>query len=315
MSAYPRPTILISKCLDFSPCRYDGQMISSPVTVALIPYVEFIPVCPECEVGLGVPRKPIRIVLEGGKRLVQPATGLDFTESMIGFTAAYLGRLAAIDGAVLKSRSPSCGLRSTKVFTSSISRDYLHRKGTGFFAEGLADRLPYLPVVDEEQLADALIRDHFLTRVFALASFREAAGSGKMHDLVDYHTRNKLLLMAYDKEAMTRMGDILANHRKRSFEEITTDYQQYLQEALSGPAGIGSNINVLRHAVGYFSDRLDANERALLNERLSEYREDNTLLGDLKGLFTSWILRFNVGYLLLQTYFCPYPAALSGRLE
>jgi uncharacterized protein YbgA (DUF1722 family) len=132
---------------------------------------------------------------------------------------------------------------------------------------------------------------------------------------VDYHTRNKLLLMAYDKETMTRMGDILANHRKRSFEETAADYQQYLQEALSRPAGIGSNINVLIHAVGYFSDRLDANERALLNERLSEYREDNTLLGELKGLFISWILRFDVRYLLLQTYFCPYPAGLSGRLE
>jgi len=320
MSAYSRPIILISKCLGFSSCRYDGQVVPSPLTDSLKPYVEFITVCPECGIGLGVPRKPIRIVLEigepGEKRiLVQPATGLDLTETMAGFTAAYLDKLVTVDGAILKSGSPSCGVKSTKVFSFAGSRDCLHRQGTGLFAEGLTGRFPYLPVVDEKQFADPAMRDHFLTQVFALASFRKVAGSGKMCKLVEYQTRNKLLLMAYNKEAMTRMGDIVANRRKRPFEKVAEDYEQCLREALSGQAGVGPVINVFMHAAGYFSDRLDSDEKALLEDRLLKYRRDSAVLGELKRLFISCAVRFNVEYLLHQTYFCPYPEELSGTLR
>jgi uncharacterized protein YbgA (DUF1722 family)/uncharacterized protein YbbK (DUF523 family) len=320
MPACPPPTIIISKCLGYSPCRYDGKMISFPAADVLKPYVEFITVCPECEIGLGVPRKPIRIVLErrecGEKEtLVQPATGLDLTEAMADFTAAYLDKLATIDGAILKSKSPSCGVGSTKVFASASSRDYLHRRGTGLFAEGLTGHFPYLPVVDEEQIADPAMRDHFLTRIFALASFREVVESGKMHKLVEYHTRNKLLLMAYDKEAMTMMGDIVANHVKRPFGEVIQEYGRYLRKVLSRPAGTGPNINVLMHAAGYFSESLDPDEKALLEDRFREYRQNDAVLGELKKMFMSWILHYNVEYLLKETYFCPYPEELSGSLR
>ncbi|AFV24863.1 hypothetical protein Mpsy_2660 [Methanolobus psychrophilus R15] len=320
MPACSPPTLIISKCLGFSPCRYNGKMISFPVADDLKHYVKFITVCPECEIELGVPRKPIRIVLERGEygvkeTLVQPATEMDLTEAMADFTAAYLDKLAIVDGAILKSRSPSCGTGSTKVFASASSIDCLHRKGTGLFAEGLTGHFPYLPVVDEEQIADSAMRDHFLTRVFAMASFREVSESGKMHKLVEFHMRNKLLLMAYDKEAMTMMGDIVANHVKRPFGEVVQEYGRHLRKVLSRPAGTGPNINVLMHAAGYFSDSLDPDEKSLLEDRFREYRQNDAVLGELKKMFMSWILHYNVEYLLKQTYFCPYPEELSGSLR
>lgn len=292
-------------------------MVPSPVTETMKPYVDFIAVCPEYEIGLGVPREPIRIILgdQGARRLVQPATGLDITERMTDFASAYLDRLDTIDGAILKSRSPSCGTGTTKVFSSSASRDCLHRKGTGFFAGGLKLRSPFLPTVDEEQLYDPARRDDFLARVFALASFREAAGSGKMSSLVDYHTRNKMLLMAYDKNAMTRMGDLVANHEKRQLDDVLEDYGRSLCEVLSRGAGVGPNINVLMHAIGYFSDRLAGDEKIHFEELVRKYRRDSTVLAELRQLFLSWIMRSNVEYLAQQTYFSPYPPELSGTLR
>ena len=293
------------------------MMITSPIMQAIRSYVDLITVCPEYRIGLGVPRAPIRIVQgdQNTRRLVQPATGLDITEKMADFTSAYLDRLDFIDGAILKSKSPSCGIESTKIFASSASKDCLHRKGTGFFAEGLELRFPYLPTVDEEQLYDPAIRDDFLTRVFALAAFREAAGSGKMSELVGYHTRNKLLLMAYDKDAMTRMGNLVANHEKRPLEEILEVYGHSLREVLSGQAGIGSNINVLMHAIGYFSDRLTSDEKILFEDLISKYRKGSTVLAELRQLFLSWIMRSKVEYLAQQTYFSPYPPELAGTLQ
>ncbi|MCQ6963218.1 hypothetical protein PV02_06975 [Methanolobus chelungpuianus] len=317
MHSSPRPRILISKCLGFSPCRYDGSMVPFPVAEAMGVYVDFIAVCPEYEIGLGVPRAPIRIILgdQDARRLVQPATGLDITERMADFTSAYLDRLDTIDGAILKSRSPSCGIGNTKIFSSSASKDCLHRKGTGFFAEGLKLHFPSLPTVDEEQLYDPAIRDDFLARVFALASFREAAGSGKMSELLDYHTRNKLLLMAFDKKAMKWMGDLAANHGKRPLDDVLKDYGRSIREVLSREAGIGSNINVLMHAIGYFSDRLTGDEKLLFEGMISKYRRDSTVLAELRQLLLSWIMRSNVEYLAQQTYFSPYPPELSGTLR
>lgn len=317
MHSSPRPRILISKCLGFSPCRYDGRMIPSPVTEAMRSYVDFITVCPEYGIGLGVPREPIRIILgdQDARRLVQPATGLDITERMAGFTSSYLDRIDTIDGAILKSRSPSCGIGNTKVFPSSASRDCLHSKGTGFFAEGLKLRFPSLPTVDDEQLYDPARRDDFLARVFALASFRKAAGSGKMSELVDYHTRNKLLLMAFDKKSMTQMGDLVANHEKRPLDDVLEGYGRSLREVLSREAGIGSNINVLMHAIGYFSDRLTGDEKLHFEELVRKCRRDSTVLAELRQLFLSWIMRSSVEYLAQQTYFSPYPPELSGTLR
>lgn len=318
MSIFPRPIIVISKCLGFAPCRYDGGMIQFPLVESMKPYVDFIDICPECEIGLGVPREPIRIVFKDKKRLIQPATGLDFTDKMVAFGKSYLEKIEDFDGFILKSKSPSCGIGTTKVFQDSFSNEYLHPHENGFFVDAILRSFPDLPVIDEKHVDDPFLRDHFLTRVFALSSFREASFCGKMqtlNSLVEYHTKNKFLFMAYDKQLMTDMGNIVANRGNLPVENAYENYLSLLLQVLSKQAGTGYTINALMHAFGYLSRNLSASEKFNFMQKLQKYREDGSIIFELRKWFISKAEEFSADYLLKQTLFCPYPPELSGSLQ
>ena len=167
MRTFSRPRIVVSKCLEFAPCRYDGTMISEKFVRRLKDHVMFLPVCPETEIGLGCPRDPIRIVLAGGRpRLVQPATGRDVTEAMQAFAEAFLGGLEAVDGFLLKSRSPSCGIRDVKRY-GCAEDEAPQGRGSGVFGGAVLERFSEAVIEDEERLGDRAIRRRFLERLFA----------------------------------------------------------------------------------------------------------------------------------------------------
>ncbi|WP_406656802.1 DUF523 and DUF1722 domain-containing protein [Methanolobus sp. ZRKC2] len=313
MSKFPRPIIVVSKCLGFASCRYDGQVIPSSFVESMKPFVDFICVCPECEIGLGVPRDPIRIVLDGKKRLVQPATGIELTQKMERFADSYLEELDDFDGFILKSRSPSCGMGTTKVYPNAEGKNWLNSEENGFFADAVFNKYPHLPAVDEVQVNDLLIRDHFLTVVFTLSSFREASSLMSMHSLIEYHTRNKLLLMAYDKQLMLSMGNVVANREKRPVEMVFGEYLDLLLQILSKPAETGSTINAMLHSFGYISRYLGAQEKFIFLQKLQGYREDSSVLLELKERILSWSLQFNVEYISEQTFLCPYPQKFACR--
>ena len=169
------PRIVVSKCLEFEHCRYDGEIIANETIRALKPFVEFLPVCPEMEIGLGVPRDPIRIEFDGvRRRLVQPATGRDQTEPMERFCTRFLDSVGTVDGFILKSRSPSCGLRGVKVFGPD-GKSGSFAPGRGFFADAVRRRFPRLPLEDEGRLLDFRRREHFLKRVFTMARLRNGS--------------------------------------------------------------------------------------------------------------------------------------------
>ncbi len=312
MPKFPRPIIVISKCLGFAACRYDGEMLPFQIAESMKPFVDFIDVCPECEIGLGVPRKPIRIVSNDKKRLIQPATGKDLTDEMVTFARSYLGKLDDFDGFILKSKSPSCGIGTTKVFPDSDSKEYLHNQENGFFVDAILRDYPYLPVIDEVRTDDYLLRDHFLTRVFTMASFREISSSTKLHALVEYHTRNKLLFMAYDKQLMTGMGNLVANKDNLPVEQVYEKYLSFLLQVLSKPAETGPVVNSMMHAFGYFSRNLSTRDKFIFMQKLQNYREDNSSVFQLKKWFLSKAEEFNADYLLKQTFFHPYPQELSA---
>jgi uncharacterized protein YbbK (DUF523 family) len=170
-----RPIVVISRCIDFDSCRYNGQVIRATLREELEPHVELRPICPELEIGLGVPRDPVRLVRSGdGTRMVQPSTGRDLTEAMEGFSRAYLGGIGEVDGFILKSRSPSCGMRDAKRFHSD-DEVAGHDTGAGLFAARVLERFPHAAIEDEVRLADPRVLDEFLTRLRQLASFRIAA--------------------------------------------------------------------------------------------------------------------------------------------
>lgn len=173
MQAYPKPVIVVSKCLEFAACRYDGRMDSSTVVRGLKPYVEFVPICPEMAIDLGVPRAPINIYRTAdGQQLFQPETELDLTEKMQQLAIKFLRSLKNVDGFILKSRSPSCGIGDVKL-RGSVADPQVVGRVNGIFAQQVLNMFPDLPVESEVSLEDADKRGEFLTQVFARAQKRK----------------------------------------------------------------------------------------------------------------------------------------------
>jgi uncharacterized protein YbbK (DUF523 family) len=183
--SHPRPRIVISRCIDFDSCRYDGQVIRASLREELEPHVDFVPICPELEIGLGVPRDPVRLVRRSGAaHMVQPATGRDLTAKMESFSRDFLSGLGTVDGFILKARSPSCGVRDAKVFHTD-DEGAAFDSGPGLFAAQVLERFPQAAVEDEAGMNDLGRRHHFLTKAFALARARagEAAGIPALIDV------------------------------------------------------------------------------------------------------------------------------------
>jgi uncharacterized protein YbgA (DUF1722 family)/uncharacterized protein YbbK (DUF523 family) len=307
---FPRPKTVISKCIEFDHCRYDGSLIPSDFVKALKPHVDFIPVCAEMEIGLGVPRSSIRIVSENGEfRLMQPATGLDVTEKMRSFSARFLDSLSGIDGFILKFRSPSCGMKDIKVYSGSAKSNAVS-KAAGFFGGAVIKTFPHLAIEDEGRLRNFNIREHFLTKLFSLAAFREIENEASVSGLIKFHTANKLLLAAYSQKESKILGNIVANRENLDFPEQLRHYREHLAIAYKRPSKYTSKANVLMHSLGYFSDELSHDEKAFFLQNIERYKERRIPFTALLAILQSWIARFGEDYLRNQTFFEPFPEDL-----
>jgi uncharacterized protein YbgA (DUF1722 family)/uncharacterized protein YbbK (DUF523 family) len=310
MSDFVRPVVVCSKCLEFDNCRYNGAMISEELVRAMKPHVDFSPVCPECEIGLGAPRRPVRIVSRDDEmRLVQLETEDDVTDRMLAFAASFLGGIGEPEGFILKGRSPSCGPSNVKVYRDT-GKSAPAGKTAGLFARAVAERFPDVIIEEEGRLKNAEIREHFLTHIFACARLRGLKARGSMGTLVRFQAQNKLLLMAYNQQELRALGPIVANHEGRPFDEVIADYEAHFRAALARPAGRRPNVNVLMHGLGYFSEHMSAEEKAFFLRTLDEYRAGDLPLSVPVYLLRSFIVRWNEEYLLHQTFFNPYPEEL-----
>ncbi len=311
MRDFSKPVVVVSKCITFEPVRWNGQIIASDFVEKIKPYVDFIPVCPEVEIGLGVPRDPIRIVLVNGeKRLLQPATGLDFTEKMNSFSESFLDSLDAVDGFILKSGSPSSGFKNVKVYPS-IEKVASIAKSPGFFGEAVLQKFPNLAIEDERRLLNPRIREHFLTKLFTLASFREVKKSGKVRDLVKFQSDNKYLFTAYNQKELRILGKLAANQDHNAFSETMANYETHLYYALARTPSVGSNINVLLKIMGYFSHQLSKDEKSFFLNSVDKYRAGRLPLSACLNVLKAWIVRFKQEYLSSQTVLEPHPEQLA----
>ncbi len=309
--SFPRPVLVVSRCLEFAPCRWNGLSIASETVARLKPYVNFIPVCPEVEIGLGTPREPIRLIKDSGDiRLFQSATGRDLTGVMRDFSETFLRSLPDVDGCILKDRSPSCGDKDVKIYPGPGKVAALQEKGSGLFAEAILGNRPDWVLENEGRLNNFTIREYFYTRLFTLAAFRKMSRQPQMKNLVAFHAENKLLLMAYNQTLMRALGRITANHDQLSPETVFREYRNLLGRVLGKPARTGAHINVLMHALGYFSKRLTPGERSHFLALLENLRNKTIPLSACLTVMTSWITRFEEPYLAGQRYFSPYPPAL-----
>jgi uncharacterized protein YbgA (DUF1722 family)/uncharacterized protein YbbK (DUF523 family) len=305
------PNVVISKCITFAPVRYDAQIVRSDFVEKLKPYVNFIPVCPEVEIGLGVPRDPIRIVLVNEKRrLIQPTTGLDFTEKMEHFAESFLNSLEKVDGFILKRGSPSSGFKNVKVYPNT-EKSAPVGKGPGFFGGAILQKFPRLAIEDELRLINLRIREHFLTKLFTLASFRGVKESSKMRELVRFQSENKYLLTAYSQKELRILGKIVANQEGKSLEEMMKDYEAHLHLALDRTPSVGSYVNVMLKIMGYFSNQLSKEEKLFFLESVEKYKRGRLPLSANLSILKAWIIRFKQDYLYAQSLLEPYPEQLA----
>jgi len=311
MREFPKPVVVVSKCITFEPVRWDGQIVASEFVEKLKPYVNFVPVCPEVGIGLGVPRDPIRIVLVSReKRLLQPATGLDFTDKMKTFSESFLNSLDEVDGFILKSGSPSSGFKNVKVYPS-IEKVSSISKSPGFFGEAVLQKFPNLAVEDERRLLNPRIKEHFLTKLFTLASFRGVRKSGKVKDLVKFQSDNKYLLTAYNQKELRILGKLAANQENKTFDETLRTYETHLYYALARTPSVGANINVMLKIMGYFSHQLSKDEKSFFLGTVDKYKAGRLPLSACFNVLKAWIVRFKQEYLSSQTVLEPYPEQLA----
>jgi uncharacterized protein YbgA (DUF1722 family)/uncharacterized protein YbbK (DUF523 family) len=307
-----RPRLVISQCIGLAACRYDGKMIESQLVNRMKGRVDLIPVCPETAIGLGVPREPVRLIAlrNAERKLVQPSTGLDLTERSQRYCGSFLMGLDQVDGFLMKSRSPSCALRDANLYLDERSASPLRQKGPGLMGEAVLARFSDLAVEDEVRLNDAGIAEHFLTKLFAFARFRET--DHDMGALMQYQADNKLLLMTYGQNRMKLLGNVASNRDKRDVEDVFVQYRSLLGSMFENRPTRGGAANALMHAMGYYKDKIGPEEKKRFLECLRSYREDGTPLANCLEIVRSYNRRFGNEYLSRQTFFEPFPGDLIG---
>ena len=311
MRDFVTPTVVVSRCIEIEPCRYNGLKIASDVVKQLIPHVNLISVCPEVGIGLGTPRDALRIVMKEDKmKLIQPKTGLDFTEKMDAFVNSFLDSLPEVDGFILKGRSPTSAIKDAKRYSGPNPGDALRGKGPGFFGMAVLERFSHLAIEDEGRLRNPNIKSNFLTKLYTLAKFRDVKRSKSSKDVLNFHSENKLLLKAYNEKEMRILGRIVAKRDQYNIVKLITDYEKHLLQALKRAPRCGSQINVLMNSMGYFSKSLSGEEKEFFLKSLDDYKSGVIPLSVLTGISTSWLLRFKDDYLLSQSFFEPYPKEL-----
>jgi len=313
--AGPPIRIGISSCLLGEKVRYDGGHKRDAYLVETLGrFVEWVPVCPEVEMGLGTPRDTLRLVRTGEQvRMIMPKTGVDHTAAMRVFAGRRVSELEKEDlcGYILKKDSPSCGMERVRVFDA---HGVPAKSGRGLFAEALLRHFPNLPVEEEGRLSDPRLRENFIERVFAYRRLRTFFdGHWKLGELVAFHTAHKLLLMAHSPRAYTSLGRLVARSKKLPRGELRSRYEEEFMRALAEIATTRRQTNVLQHIAGYLRPHLDEGSRGELHSLLEDYRRGLVPLIVPLMLVRHYVRRFQIPYLRGQTYLDPHPKELMLR--
>jgi uncharacterized protein YbgA (DUF1722 family)/uncharacterized protein YbbK (DUF523 family) len=305
----------ISSCLLGSAVRFDGgHKRDSYICGTLADQFDLVPVCPEFEAGLGLPRPPIRLVGDVARpRAVgvrQP--DLDVTAALAAHAASRVETLAGLCGYILKKDSPSCGMERVKVYPEQGGAGV--RQGVGIFARALQARWPLLPVEEEGRLGDPVLRENFIQRVFVLHRWQQLAAQGLTKArLVDFHARHKLVLMGHHPGEAKRLGQRVAALDGRRLSSQADAYIAGVMALLARRTSRARQVNVLQHLAGYLKRALDAADKAELGEVIAAYRRGEVPLVVPLTLFRHHFRRHPDPYVARQHYLEPHPRELMLR--
>ncbi len=305
----------VSACLLGRAVRYDGGHKRDAFLVETFGrYVEWVPVCPEVELGLGVPRPMLRLARQGDDvRLVMPKTGADYTAAMRSYASKRVAQLAHADvcGFVLKKDSPSCGMERVKVYGLCSMPS---KSGRGLFADAVMRRFPNLPLEDEGRLSDPALRENFVERVFAYRRLRSLLSARwRRGDLMAFHTAHELQLMAHSPGMYEPLRRFVAGARAIPRTELRARYESQFMAGLALLATRKRHANVLQHITSYFEKQLDEPSKRELLSFVDDYRHGLVPLAVPITLARHYARRLDVASLMGQTYLEPHPSELMLR--
>ena len=305
----------ISSCLLGNRVRYDGEhQLDRFITETLGKYFVFVPVCPEAECGLGVPREPMHLFGDPEKpRLVTRKTGRDLTERMVNWSKKKVKELEEenLHGFIFKSRSPSSGMERVKVYGPDKK---VTRNGVGMFAREFMRHFPLLPVEEDGRLHDVRLRENFIERMFAYNRWRSLLSGKKTRgELVGFHTTHKLQILSHSEIHYRAMGRLVAHGQEKPIGMLYAEYEKLLVAALQLKTTVKKNINVLLHILGYFKKQLSAEEKKEMLEVIDQYRNGYVPLIVPITLVNHYVRKYEVQYLAGQFYLHPHPLDLKLR--
>ncbi|MCB1669524.1 MAG: DUF523 and DUF1722 domain-containing protein [Gammaproteobacteria bacterium] len=304
----------ISSCLLGENVRFDGgHKQHSYVQQTLGQYFEFRPFCPEVDIGLGIPRKPIRLIRRPGSDEIRCVStvdsGQDFTDALTESAQQQAHWHQELCGYILKRASPSCGMERVKVYTD---KGMPINDGAGIYAATMMKNFPELPVEEEGRLGDSRLRENFIQRVYVMWRWKRLLESGvTVGRLVDFHARHKLIIMSHDQQDYRALGKLVAAIRKDNLEQQLPDYLHGLMKALKKIATVGNHVNVLQHIQGYLKQNLDREDKQELVQVIEDYRSGIVPLIVPITLLNHHFRRNPDDYIARSWYMKPYPSELS----
>jgi uncharacterized protein YbbK (DUF523 family)/uncharacterized protein YbgA (DUF1722 family) len=324
---FPRPIVVVSRCLCGARCRWDGDSSPSDFVKELRQYARIVPVCPELEIGLGVPRD--RIVLlrrRQGVELYQPTTRRRLAQKMNSFTRRLLTQCGEVDGFILKHKSTSCGLRGVKLYASAAPDAAFVRKGVGMFAAETIRLQPHAVFGDEERLADPNRREQFLTRLFTLAAFHAAIKRGRITSLRRFHEHHRLALGVCNRRLTDEMDRLvsctppngwdsektkkthpLSGVQKQAFDQ----YETLLFQILQKPPRRISTIKPFELSLEHYAPFLGSSERSRFRRQMKAYFAGDLTLAELRKTVQVWAVRYDKNFIRRHSFFRPYPGPLA----
>ena len=305
----------ISRCLLGDEVRFDGgHKRDSFLTDVFGRYVEWVPVCPEVEAGLGTPREAMRLVGDPRHpRLVTIKSGKDHTDALEAMTEKRIEELKELDlsGYVFKKDSPSCGVERVRLYNE---HGMPGRNGVGLFARAFIRQFPLIPVEEEGRLCDPPLRENFIERVFCYRRYQDLVNSGVTRQaVVRFHTIHKYLLLAHSQQHYQLLGRLVGRAEQYRPKELAVKYGELFMKALAVKATVRKHVNVLQHILGYFKERLKSQEKAELLGVIHDYHRGLTPLIVPLTLIKHYIQNFDVGYIRDQVYLNPHPKELMLR--
>jgi len=305
----------ISSCLLGEKVRYDGgHKLDRFLTDTLGQYVEYVPVCPEYECGLPVPREAMHLEGDSGNpRLVTVKTKQDKTGQMVRWARRRVVELEKEDlsGFIFKSKSPSSGMERVKIYSEKGMPD---KNGVGMFARIFMAHFPLLPVEEEGRLHDPVLRENFIERIFALFRWRKAISESRSRrSLIEFHTRQKLLIFSHNEQRYRDMGRLVARAKDIPLKELLEQYQARLLEVLKYKTTPRKHANVLMHIMGYFKEQLSSDEKKEMLDVIELYKSGSVPLIVPITLVNHYVRKYRQPYLEVQTYLNPHPIELQLR--